>query len=254
LAPLGGGYRAEVTHETTGPRAADGGTALPARGGDALDQLEYEDRAVLALFEEFDDRTLDATDHGDVGKALVEHLAVRQAAKERVTGAMATDVRFADLVGALGGDPVAHRRALDRLDEMGRGVRGGNLNQGQDFDGAVRAARADVRGEIVRELETGLPALRRRLALYGHPEIFPTARFVRRHAPTHPGARPRWYERLGPVVRLHAVYDVLRGFPTHGATPSRPPRVLATPGPGAEARPSEDRPEQRRTRAPQRVE
>lgn len=32
--------------------------------GDALDQLEYEDRALLEILDEFDDEQLDRLDHG----------------------------------------------------------------------------------------------------------------------------------------------------------------------------------------------
>jgi hypothetical protein len=194
----------------------------PPENGDALDLLEYEDRALLRLFSEFDDPELVQADHGVVGKLLVEHMAVREAAKEEVGGALATSAITPpqDLVLFLNAGVEPRRAVLTRLDELARGIRPINLNQGQDYDGAVAEARSRLGDELRMELDTIIPALREWCRSVDAREVFRSAKFVRGHAPTHPSRRRHWYERLAPIVRLHAIYDFLRGFPTKGAKPS----------------------------------
>ena len=41
----------------------------------------------------------------------------------------------------------------------------------------------------------------------------PHARFIRKHAPAHPGPPGRWYDRIPILLRLRAAEDRLRGFP-----------------------------------------
>jgi hypothetical protein len=40
-----------------------------------------------------------------------------------------------------------------------------------------------------------------------------SAKFIRKHAPAHPGAVRRWYDRIPFLLRMHAAEDRLRGFP-----------------------------------------
>ena len=40
-----------------------------------------------------------------------------------------------------------------------------------------------------------------------------SAKFIRKHAPAHPGPPGRWYDRIPILLRLRAVEDRLRGFP-----------------------------------------
>ena len=40
-----------------------------------------------------------------------------------------------------------------------------------------------------------------------------SAKFIRKHAPAHPGPERRWYDRVPILLRLHAAEDRLRGFP-----------------------------------------
>ena len=192
--------------------------------GDALDQLLYEDRAILEILDRFEDGEADPLVHGDAGKLLVEHMAVREAAKEHVATALEGVPGEQDTSAALRGDEERRRDLLRRLDEMARGLRGVNLNQGQDFDGTAQRAAALLRSEIDAELRSGIPRLRERLGPAR--SDLPSARFVRRHAPTHPRSRDS-YRRAGPLVRLHAVYDFLRSFPTGGAKLSREVRLPA---------------------------
>ena len=40
-----------------------------------------------------------------------------------------------------------------------------------------------------------------------------SAKFIRKHAPAHPGPPGRWYDRIPVLLRLRAAEDRLRGFP-----------------------------------------
>ncbi len=188
--------------------------------GDALDQLEYEDRALLQLLEDFE-KADDRLDHGIAGKLFVEHLAVREAARESIAASLSEDAQLSALGEQLEHGTAERRTDLGRLDELARGVQPINLNQGQNFDAAMASVAESLRADIRLDLENFVPALRGRLTPHQRRTFFKSAKWVRSHAPTHPnpkGRRP--HERLSPVVRLHAVYDWLRGFPTGGTGPS----------------------------------
>ena len=192
------------------------GSAFPRRG-DALDQLLYKDRALLTILDRFEHPHADVLVHGGAGKLLVEHMAVRESAKESVASVAECLPGARREADGLRGEEERRRDLLRQLDELARGLRPVNLNQGQDFDGPARRAGALLRAEIDRELRSLIPQLHERLGPARGD--LPSARSVRRHAPTQPGSR-RSYRRAGLLVRLHALYDFLRGFPTGGARPS----------------------------------
>ena len=199
--------------------------------GDALDQLEYEDRALLEILDEFDDRRLDRLDHGLAGKLLIEHLAVREAAREAVADGLRGARGLEPMADRLEAGTETRRQRLATLDEMARGIQPVNLNQGQDFDAHVGQLEPGLREEIRADLEETLPDLHHQLSEVARRAVLPRARAVRRHSPTHPSPEGRRrYERFGPLVRLHAVYDWLRGFPTGGSQPSS---EVDIPKPGA---------------------
>lgn len=192
----------------------------PPLHGDALDQLEYEDQALQKLLAAMADTSLDRREHGVTGKLLVEHLAVREAAREMVADGLRRVPELEWASDRLRSGTERRRERLVALDDMARGVQPVNLNQAQDFDGAVAEIRDDLLEEIRVELDQVVPVVRRTAGARRR-KLFPSAKYVRRHSPTHPGVhRRRWYERFGPLVRLHAVYDALRGFPTGGSLPS----------------------------------
>ena len=189
--------------------------------GTALDQLEYEDRALLEIMDGFE-RASERLEHGMAGKLFVEHLAVREAAREAVAEALRERPGVDDVVARLEDGVPERRRELARLDELARGVQPINLNQGQDFDAVARPVIGTLRAEIDAELKTVLPSVRAVVPGRELDRLLPTARWTRRHAPTHPNPHGRQrHERFKPVVRLHALYDWLRGFPTGGMRPSR---------------------------------
>ncbi|HLK45782.1 MAG TPA: hypothetical protein VKT18_07320 [Acidimicrobiales bacterium] len=212
-----------------------GVTVAPRRpiGGrhrrDAADQLAYEDVALRRLVEAMGDARRDLPEHGRILKLFVERLAVRQAAREALAQAFAASPDLADLGGRLDASLVEHRRVLDHLDELTRGLRPANVNQGQDVDGAIRDVAPALLAEIDEELSTLLPEVRRRLDQRGRRRL-PSARYVLRHCPLHPGPHERrWYERVSGLVWLHAVFDYLRSLPVGGV---RPRATVTIPGTG----------------------
>ena len=187
---------------------------------DALDQLEYEDNALRELLAVMADPSLDRMQHGMAGKLFVEHLAVRESAREAVADGLEKVPALAPLAGEIRSSTTRRREELRHLDEMARGVQPVNLNQSQDFDAAVERVREPLLEEITAELDHVVPAVQR-LPAHRRRRVMRSARYIRRHSPTHPGAHGRrWYDRVGPLARLHALYDALRGFPTGGSVPS----------------------------------
>ncbi len=190
-------------------------------GGNAVDQLEYEDRALLEILGQFQEAH-DRLQHGMAGKLFVEHLAVREAARESVAECLRGHDRLSDLADRLEHGLPERREQLARLDELARGVQPINLNQGQNFDAIAEPVAAQLRSEIGTDLSEVLPAIRARASRGELDDLLPSARWTRRHAPTHPNPEGRQrHEGFKPWVRLHALYDWVRGFPTGGTRPSR---------------------------------
>ncbi len=198
--------------------------------GDALDRLQYEDRALRQLLKAFSKRELDPRLHGKVVAMLVEHLAIREGAREYVAESLAAIPELDDLGRQWQDGTVERRRRLARLEEMTRGLEAVNINQGQDVDAAIAEMTPTLLEEIDEEERQLVPSVVERLGPTRRAEVLPSTSYVLHHAPSHPGAhRLRWYERLGPLVRLHALYDYLRGLPAGAAKPSA---QVAVPGQG----------------------
>jgi hypothetical protein len=97
---------------------------------------------------------------------------------------------------------------------MSRGVPPNNLNQGQDFDGALGDVVEEVAGEIEWDLDIALPTLKAAIRGTEREDELKSANHVARHAPTnlHPGG-PRWFERTPIISRLVTLYDRMRDYP-----------------------------------------
>ncbi len=76
----------------------------------------------------------------------------------------------------------------------------------------------------------GLPLARQALGPAGERGLR-DARYVRTHGPTHPNPVPRWYDKIGPLKALRALYDHLRGSPNGGTAPAVDACREHTPGP-----------------------
>ncbi|MGH9920573.1 MAG: hypothetical protein ACRD6W_17105 [Nitrososphaerales archaeon] len=161
-------------------------------------------------------------DHGTIGKLLVEHGPLRLAAKEDIVRALREAGRD-ELALQLSESIGAIRGALDQMYENGRGVQPIALATTPGFIKAVDEFYSLLRTELDAESET---AIIERLseALGAARNNLRSARFISKHAPSHPGP-PRWYSRIGFLVRLHTAYDRFRGYP--GAESSLGDRKLA---------------------------
>ena len=191
------------------------------KSGDALDLFTEETALLRQLFAKWNTTTPDRSmggnavpakwDHGTVGKLLLEHAAVRLAASEdiaRVLKEIGQSLESSRL------EETHHlvRPVLDQMYDSSRGVQPISVAITPGFIEAAEQLQELLRPELggapedkVRsELTAALGAERARLR---------SAKFIRKHAPAHPGAQRRWYDRVPVLLRLHAAEDRLRGFP-----------------------------------------
>jgi hypothetical protein len=154
---------------------------------DALDRLEYEDRALLQLVGVVGDGTLDLRQRDELVQQLVAHLAVREAARELVVEGLAEvdDVR-------------------DQAERLRAAAPDRSADVAQILPRLRRHIEADL-GEII-------PEIRRRVSAEGRAKVLPTARYVVRHAPMpHRLHKRKRLERIQPRAHLHALHEALRG-------------------------------------------
>lgn len=182
----------------------------------ALALLEHEDRALLAILDRFESQD-DVLAHGLAGQLLVEHLTLREAAREQVAVALREEPAVADLAGALEADARQRRAELVRLDEMARGVNPADLTNGQPFDETVAEVAGPLRRQIRTELDEVIPQVHGRVPEELLDRLLPSARTVTSHALAHPDVRePKRLHRLSPLRRLRAMYQWTRRLPSGG--------------------------------------
>ena len=199
------------------------------RGGDSLDVLHEEAQVLREALAQW--RALQAPgdapqgpgdapqgpaaveqnwDAGTLGKVVLEHAAVWLAAARDVARALGTGTAGE----GLGGQAERARPFLDRLEVLGRGTEPVSAAANEDFRHAVD----EVGTALAQPLSDPelAPKLARELGERRH--RLRTARYVRKHAPVHPGPR-RWYDTVGPIVRLETAWDRARGFPWPESAP-----------------------------------
>lgn len=201
----------------------------------SLEVLEREDGEVRDLLEEFaetgrqlEQGTQGAVDvrarHGDLAKRLIRQVAQREAALVDVMASIQDVDALRGVRLRLEEGTQARREAIDRMETMARGVQGVQLNEGQDFDGAVRQLAAVLRPEIDFELGEAIPAIRREVPPDERAQRFHDERYIDHHAPTNLSPKgPRWYERAPIVSRVLTVFDHLRDYPRAARVNREPP-------------------------------
>lgn len=209
--------------------------AILDESGDALDTLTQQDdlvdklldgwRVATRQLEESDDVVIRSQRGSDV-KLLLQHLAVREASIDAIERRL-QEIGEDDLAHRLQADGVGRREAIGRLDRLVRGRASMTVNNAD-----VSLAVIDL-GTILDRERAGRAELVGRIEdVLGNREErhLPSARYVRTHSPTVPSPVPRWYDRFGPLKGARALYDHLRGTPSHGTRPSVDAAREHTPG------------------------
>ena len=203
---------------------------------EALDVVFSQDRIIGDLLDMWR-RASEQLSHGeDVDlrwrrgsdvKLLLQHLAVREAAKE----ALVRRLREAgqDELGAkLDGDGIWRRELLAALDELARGQQAISLNF-PEIDATV----TDLGSVFDHEREADKACLSEAAALLGPrgKRGLPKARSVQMQSVTHPNPVPRWYDRVRLIKVFHAFYDHMRTAPSGVANPGVDGAREHLPGP-----------------------
>lgn len=191
---------------------------------DALDSVSVQDQAVAALLEDWTRASEQLRQNDDVDlrwrcgsdvKLLLEHLAVREEAIRHVVQRLQR-LGSSDQASQLDGDGTHRRELMARLDEQSRGVLPLSLKP------QVGSTVAELATSLAPELDahrTLLPGLEGTLGPQGERGL-PSARRVRAHAVTHVSPEPAWYDKIGPLHAVRALYDHLRGHPEANLAPS----------------------------------
>jgi hypothetical protein len=133
-------------------------------GGDVVDLLEYEDRVLLELLDDFDSSAGRREPRNAISRCLAEHLEARETAKGLIADALEIQGLEPEVVEELRANDVSLRAGLVRLVAMTRaaGERVARPVPFEDLETVVTRVAVIVRSEAPRELERLLPALRRR--------------------------------------------------------------------------------------------
>lgn len=220
---------------SAGQRSSDGrdGHQKPA---DALELLAEQDRALADLFAKWRAQTDELRqgdsvetrwERGSAVKLILQHLAVREETKQTLAEALDA-AGHADLAARVDGDGTGRRMAIARLEEEIRGKLGINTNEP-----AADRAVAELGERLDRELPAEQGGLLDEVAAALGPEgrqELPSPRWLMAHSPTHPNPEPRWYDRIGPLKALRALYDHLRGEPSGARAPGLEGAREETPG------------------------
>ena len=192
------------------------------RSGDALDLFVEETSLLRELFAKWHTTTPEPSlgdkvvtakwDHGTIGKLLLEHSAVRLAAGEDIVRVVQEVGRSMESSVLLAETNHLVRPVLDEMYDCSRGVQPISVAVSPEFVEAVQQLQEILRTQLGGAAET---QMRVELTAALGPErvLLRSAKFIRKHAPAHPGPEPRWYDRVPVLLRIRAAEDRLRGFP-----------------------------------------
>ena len=150
------------------------------------------------------------------GKEILEQTALRLAAIDDVARVL-RQYDQGTLALVLERNSVAARRLTARLDELSRGVSAIDLRYSDEFYDRIDqlqyllADELDHQGETIEQVDRALGTRRSELR---------RAPFIRGHTQIHPAEHHHWYQDIGPLVRLHSLYDRVRSFPSAESTPT----------------------------------
>jgi len=203
---------------------------------DALDSLVRQNEIIADLADRWSQDTQKLMggddvhtrwERGSAVKYLLQHVAVREQAKEVVIARL-REVGSEDLADELEGDGPSRRAEIGALDHASKGTQAMNLNS-PAVDVEVERIISRFRTEM--RAEQGL--LQRVAEVLGAPgdRNLPSGAQVRRRSVLHPSPEPRWYDRVGPLKMVRAAYQHFRGAPSGGTTPAIDVGREAEPGP-----------------------
>ncbi len=203
--------------------------------GNALELWDVQNRMLTDLFRKWrqdTDQLLqgDSVDvrweRGSAVKLIMQHVAVREGAMQEIETVL--DRRgHADLAARVDRDGVGRRERIARLDELLRGKVGMNANI-PEVDEVIVGLADIFRREAVDDPEL-MRTVKEALGPEGRDDL-PSARYVRTHSPTYTSPTPRWFDRIGPLKALRALYDHLRGSPSGVRAPGLDSLREQTPG------------------------
>jgi hypothetical protein len=203
------------------------------RRGDAIDVLIEQNEILKSLFEDWTDMATVADEgaakvvpenwsRGTIGKLIVEHAAVDLAAREDILRGLES-AGPADLAKELAAQIDRMRQVLDRLDEESRGLSPLAVASSPGFTKVVDEFRQLLASDI-GSFSSPFSSGRLAKALGANRKDLHDAKFLRKHAPTHPGSKG-WPDRFPVLVRIHTAYDRLRGFPWAESSPAGNPKI-----------------------------
>jgi hypothetical protein len=187
---------------------------------DALDVIVTQDRIIADLFVVWHQASEQLSRADDVDlrwrrgsevKLLLQHLAVREAAKESLVRRM-REAGQQELATKLDSDATSRRERLATLDELARGHQAVSLNF-PEIDAVVADLSAVFQRERPDDEGINLPEAAALLGPAGKRGL-PSARSIRMQSVTHPHPVPRWYDRVPVIKAFEAFYDHLRSAPS----------------------------------------
>jgi hypothetical protein len=202
---------------------------------DALDVLEEQNRVIAEHLTRWQQETTELEQHDDVrirwqrgseAKLLLQYFALRESAIGDVCKRL-QQTDHTDLAERLEASGVRRRTAIASLDEQIRGLQAMNANTPETTD-VIRQLADIFNNEATNDFAL-IPAMEVALGEPGERGLA-TARHVRTHSPTHPNPHPKWYDKIGPIKVIRALYDHLRGSPSGGTKPGVDEGREHTPG------------------------
>lgn len=189
------------------------------RNQDSLELLDRQDRILEQLFEAWCSNDPEGCDRGSkttanweqgtVAKLILEQGALRIAALEDVVRTLRL-CHQGELAEEAGNSITAAKLCLDRIDECSRGVTALDLRYSSTLKESIEKLRNLWIEDMQRE-RAAPPAIAQ--ALGPGRKRLRSALYIRAHAPLHPSVHQRWYHKIPLMVRIHALYDLLRSFP-----------------------------------------
>ena len=183
----------------------------------SLDALQREDLLLRDFFARIG-RTHDGSvetqdglveqsyEYGNVAKQIIRHVGVRQAALVDVATSISVIPTLDPIATRMIERATSRRELISELVHMSRGIQVMYLNTGQDFDHSLTSLITAVSVEIDWEISEAVPSIRQVLDTPTKRDIFRSARYVTRHAPTNLSTSgPRWYERARVASRIWTI-------------------------------------------------